>query len=57
MDLHLQGHRAVITGSSGGIGEAIARRLSAEGAAVVVHGRKGEAVNEVVDAIRSEGGK
>jgi 3-oxoacyl-[acyl-carrier protein] reductase len=39
VDLQLKGHRAIVTGSSAGIGEAIARRLAAEGAAVIVHGR------------------
>lgn len=56
MELHLVGRRAVVTGSSGGIGEAIARRLAAEGATVVVHGRRAEAVHLVVDAIRDSGG-
>ena len=42
MDLRLKGRRAVVTGSSGGIGEAITRRLAAEGAAVVVHGRRAD---------------
>lgn len=57
MDLQLAGHRAVVTGSSSGLGEAIARRLSAEGAAVVVHGRRAEAVHAVVESIRAEGGE
>ena len=57
MDLQLAGHRAVVTGSSSGLGEAIARRLSAEGAAVVVHGRRAEAVHRVVESIRAEGGE
>ncbi|MEE4361644.1 MAG: SDR family oxidoreductase [Pseudomonadales bacterium] len=38
MDLQLTGHRALITGAHRGTGEVIARRLAAEGAAVVVHG-------------------
>jgi 3-oxoacyl-[acyl-carrier protein] reductase len=56
MDLLLSGHRALVTGSSSGIGEAIAHRLAAEGASVVVHGRRAEAVHSVVDATRSRGG-
>lgn len=56
MDLQLKGRRAVVTGSSGGIGEAIARRLAAEGAAVVVHGRGIEGVRAVTEAITADGG-
>jgi NAD(P)-dependent dehydrogenase (short-subunit alcohol dehydrogenase family) len=56
MDLGLSGKRAVVTGSSGGIGEAIARRLATEGATVVVHGRRGEAVHTVVESIHASGG-
>lgn len=57
MDLQLKGRRAVVTGSSGAIGEAIARRLAAEGAAVVVHGRRADAVSAVVAAVRGDGGQ
>jgi len=57
LDLQLAGRRAVVTGSSAGIGEAIARRLAAEGAAVTVHGRRAEAVDTVVEAITSAGGQ
>ncbi len=45
MDLQLKGHRAIVTGSSAGTGEAIARTLAAEGAAVIVHGRRAHAVS------------
>jgi 3-oxoacyl-[acyl-carrier protein] reductase len=57
MDLQLEDRRAVVTGSSAGIGEQIARRLAAEGASVVVHGRHAAAVQAVVDAITSGGGQ
>ncbi|GLY50361.1 SDR family NAD(P)-dependent oxidoreductase [Lentzea sp. NBRC 102530] len=39
MELHLEGKTALVTGSSSGLGEEIARLLAAEGANVVVHGR------------------
>jgi 3-oxoacyl-[acyl-carrier protein] reductase len=55
MDLQLEGHRAVITGSSAGIGAAIATAMAAEGAAVVVHGRRQEAVTMVADKINAAG--
>jgi 3-oxoacyl-[acyl-carrier protein] reductase len=56
VDLRLTGRRAVVTGSSGGIGEAIARRLAAEGAAVTVHGRRADAVHMVAEKIKADGG-
>lgn len=42
MDLRLTGRRALVTASTGGIGEAVARALAAEGAHVTVHGRSEE---------------
>lgn len=57
MDLQLKGHRAIVTGSSAGIGDAIARKLAAEGAAVIVHGRRAHAVNAVAQAISADGGQ
>ncbi|SOD99153.1 SDR family oxidoreductase [Blastococcus haudaquaticus] len=41
MDLGLTGRTAVVAASTGGLGEAVARALAAEGAAVVVSGRRG----------------
>ncbi len=57
MDLQLVGKRAVVTGSSSGIGEAIAKALAAEGAAVVVHGRREAEARRVAAEIRAAGGK
>jgi len=54
MDLKLAGKRALVTGSSSGIGAGIARMLAAEGCAVVVHGRdtaKTEAVAASIGAL------
>ena len=39
-DLELSGKTAVVTGSSSGIGQAIALELASAGASVVVHGHK-----------------
>lgn len=57
MDLKLQGKRALVTGSSSGIGEEIARMLAKEGAIVVIHGRSAERAQRIVDEIQSQGGK
>jgi 3-oxoacyl-[acyl-carrier protein] reductase len=55
MDLKLKGRRALVTGSSSGIGEAIARMLAAEGALVVVHGRDRERATKVAANIKAAG--
>ncbi len=55
MDLKLAGRRALVTGSSSGIGEAIARALSQEGAKVVVHGRNQERAEKVAGDIKAAG--
>nr|WP_306663503.1 SDR family NAD(P)-dependent oxidoreductase [Streptomyces sabulosicollis] len=39
MDLRPTGKRALVTGSSSGLGEAIAKRMATDGAEVIVHGR------------------
>ncbi|MBI0292956.1 SDR family oxidoreductase [Streptomyces sp. PRKS01-29] len=56
MDLDLTGRRAMVTGSSGGIGAAVARRLVDEGCAVLVHGRDPEHAAEVAVRLRAAGG-
>lgn len=57
MDVKLKGKRALVTGSSSGIGEATAKALAAEGAAVVVHGRNEERAERVAEEIRQAGGR
>ncbi len=47
MDLGLTGRTALVCSSTGGIGEAIARALAAEGANTVVCGRRGERAREI----------
>ena len=53
----LAGRIAVVTGSSRGIGAAIARRFAGEGARVVVNGRDVAALEAVCDDIRAAGGE
>jgi NAD(P)-dependent dehydrogenase (short-subunit alcohol dehydrogenase family) len=52
----LTGKRALVTGSTAGIGTAIAQRLAADGAFVLVHGRREEAASRVAAEIRAGGG-
>ena len=56
MNLKLSGKRALITGSSSGIGAEIARMLAAEAVSVVVHGRDRARAKAVADDIVAKGG-
>ena len=51
MDLQLEGKLALVSGSTAGIGHTIAETLAAEGARVIVNGRKKESVDAAVAAI------
>ncbi len=53
MDLQLRGKRALVTGSTAGIGFAIAEALAKEGAGVIVNGRTKQRVDEAVEKLRS----
>ncbi|MDB4899924.1 MAG: fabG 8 [Gemmatimonadetes bacterium] len=53
MELELRGKRALVTGSTAGIGLAAARLLAEEGAAVIVNGRTESRVARAVDDIRA----
>jgi 3-oxoacyl-[acyl-carrier protein] reductase len=55
-DTRLLGKKAIVTGSTSGIGEAIARLLAASGAEVVVSGRNADRAQAVVDEIVATGG-
>ncbi|MBU6267380.1 MAG: SDR family NAD(P)-dependent oxidoreductase [Sphingomonadales bacterium] len=55
MDLHLTGKRALVTGSSSGIGRGIALALAGEGVDVVVHGRNPERTRAVAAEVAALG--
>src|SRR5438445_1167892 len=54
MNLELDGKKALVTGSTAGIGLAIAKALAAEGARVIINGRTDARVNEAITSIRAE---
>jgi NAD(P)-dependent dehydrogenase (short-subunit alcohol dehydrogenase family) len=54
MKIDLSGKRAIVTGSSAGIGYAIAKGLAQAGATVVVNGRTSAAVERAVVKLKSE---
>ena len=54
MDLQLHGATAFVSGSTGGIGYAVASALAAEGAAVTLNGRSEDRVAASVERLRAE---
>ena len=56
MDLQLQQKIALVTGSTAGIGNAIATSLAREGATVIVNGRQQAAVDAAVASMKSQTG-
>lgn len=56
--MSLQGKRALVTGASGALGGAIARRLASQGAALLLHAHsRPDAVQALADAIQADGGR
>src|SRR5690242_857561 len=53
MDLGIAGRTAVVCASTSGLGEAVARALAAEGAHVVVSGRRGERARQIAAELPS----
>jgi NAD(P)-dependent dehydrogenase (short-subunit alcohol dehydrogenase family) len=56
MDLRLNGKRALVTGSTAGIGYAIAEGLAQEGAEVIVNGRRANRTLEAADRLTKSTG-
>jgi NAD(P)-dependent dehydrogenase (short-subunit alcohol dehydrogenase family) len=52
MDLQLKGKKALVTGSTAGIGFATARALAAEGASVMINGRGQARVDAAIREMR-----
>src|SRR5487761_2112170 len=57
MKLDLEGHAALVTGATGGLGSHFAKTLARAGASVAVAARRPESLHEVRAAIESAGGR
>ena len=53
MQIDLSGLRSLVTGFTQGIGRAIAQALAANGAEVVIHGRKAADIEQAIASIRA----
>ncbi len=53
----LEGRAALVTGSTSGIGHAVAEALAREGAITIVTGRSAERGARIVDEIAAKGGR
>lgn len=54
MDLQLKGKTALVTGSTQGIGFAIAKQLLKEGAIVIINGRTTGRINEAIEQLKQQ---
>jgi NAD(P)-dependent dehydrogenase (short-subunit alcohol dehydrogenase family) len=54
MDLQLKNKKALVTGSTAGIGLATAKLLAAEGASVIITGRTQARIDQAIDVIRKD---
>jgi len=54
MDLQLKGKVAFVSGSTKGIGFAIAKQLLQEGAVVIINGRAQKVVNDAIEKLKAE---
>jgi NADP-dependent 3-hydroxy acid dehydrogenase YdfG len=57
MSNNIEGKVIVITGASSGLGEAAARRLSAQGASIVLGARRADRIQSIADDLIAAGGK
>lgn len=54
MNLNIRGKTALVTGSTSGIGKAIAASLAKEGASVIINGRRQDKVNQIIDELKGQ---